>query len=285
MLETGRSRMGLKRNQNARAIRRGGRQIRSPRAASQHHTPRFKARWAGSIPDNEWAHYADAIGALREAGVNFLLGGGFAFAAYTGRWRNTKDIDFYVEPKDAQNAVRALESVGFKDYYPQRPYDRKWIYRSTRSDVIVDIIWAMANQRTQVDRSWFERSRLLSIRGEKLPVLGIEEMIWCKLYILQRDRCDWTDLFNLVFAAGKTVDWERLLRRLEDDRPLLQGMLCVYGWVCPGSARELSRQLWSALRLAPPPPPKPGQGRRRARFLDSRKWFVGTLPADKPLEI
>ncbi|MGH7868364.1 MAG: hypothetical protein ACREP9_12250, partial [Candidatus Dormibacteraceae bacterium] len=116
---------------------------------------RLKSRWTEAIPEEEWSFYTIAIRALRDAGISFMLGGGFAFAAYTGRWRDTKDIDFYIEPGAREAAVRALGSVEFEDYYRHLPYDRKWIYRSTRSGVIVDVIWAMANKRARVDKSWF----------------------------------------------------------------------------------------------------------------------------------
>src|SRR4051812_41167440 len=91
---------------------------------------RFKFRWTKGIPEHEWALYARAIRHLRAAKIPFLVGGGFAFAAYTGRWRDTKDIDFYIDPKDRERTIRALSAAGFDDYFGQLPYDRKWIYRS-----------------------------------------------------------------------------------------------------------------------------------------------------------
>ena len=94
--------------------------------------------------------------------------GGFALAAYTGRWRNTKDIDFYILPEDREATIKALSSRDFVDYYNQRPYDPGWIYRGVRDDVIVDIIWSMANRRSRVDEQWFERSRRVKIRGRKV---------------------------------------------------------------------------------------------------------------------
>src|SRR5262245_12798887 len=51
--------------------------------------------WTEHIPDEEWAIYERAIGAIRKTGRPFMLAGAFGLAAYTGRWRNTKDIDFY----------------------------------------------------------------------------------------------------------------------------------------------------------------------------------------------
>lgn len=245
--------------------------------------PRLRFEWAEGITEDQWETYRSAILALRAAGIRFMLGGGFALAAYIGRWRNTKDIDFYIMQRDRDAAVEALTKAGFADLFPQMAYDRKWIYRSTRDGVIVDIIWAMANQRAQVDDLWFERATPASIRGEPLGVVPVEEFLWCKLYIMQRDHCDWTDVFNVLYATGRDVDWEHLLERAGEDWPLLKGLLTVYGWLCPNAARELPESLREKLDLPEPQPSS--ENRDRVRLLDSRGWFTAVLPEDKPLEV
>jgi hypothetical protein len=222
--------------------------------------------------------------AVRNAGVPFLLGGGFALAAYTGRWRDTKDIDFYIYPRDREQAVKALKSAGFSDYFKELPYDRKWIFRSVRSDVIVDIIWSMANQRAQVDDQWFRHARQLVLRDQELLVVPMEESMWCKLYILQRDHCDWTDIFNLLHESGARVDWRRLIERLEDDTPLLRALLTLYAWLCPVKVRQLPQELWGLLGM-PAPKPERAPARNRIRLLDSRRWFAALCPSGKKLEV
>jgi hypothetical protein len=240
--------------------------------------------WARVIDDHEWNCYRRAIEALRNAGVRILLGGGFALATYVGHWRNTKDIDFYIMERDREAAVRALTEAGFEDLFPKMPYDRNWIYRSTCAGVIVDIIWAMANKRAHADEIWFEHAATVSIRRESLQVIPLEEFLWCKLYIIQRDHCDWVDIFNVLYAVGKRVDWDHLLWRLENDWPLLHGLLSVYGWVCPRRALELPEWLRKTLQL-PKPEPQPRGRWNRIRLLDSRNWFAAQLPKEQPLEV
>jgi hypothetical protein len=247
-------------------------------------SPRLQFEWVDAVTDEQWATYRGAIQALRAAGVRFLLGGGFALATYIGHWRNTKDIDFYIMQADRDKAVEALTKAGFEDLYEHLPYDRKWIYRSTRDGLVVDIIWAMANQRAQTDEQWFERAPAATVRGEALKVVPMEEFLWCKLYIMQRDHCDWTDVFNLLYAIGRELDWEHLLNRLEEDRPLLKGLLTVYGWLCPEQARELPRFIQEELDL---PEPETSDQRKRdpIRLLDTRSWFAAFLPKNQPLEV
>ena len=251
---------------------------RSPR-------PALLFSWADAISEGEWEIYRRAIHALREAEVPFLLAGGFALAAYTGRWRDTKDIDFYILPQDCDRGAEVLGRAGFEDYFARLKYDRKWIYRSVRENIIVDIIWSMANQRAQVDEEWFERAGRVRIRGEELQVMPVEELCWCKLYIMQRDHCDWTDLFNLLYAQGEGMDWDHLFERVEDDLPLLRGLLSVYEWLCPGSSGKFPGEVWERLGL-PEPESLPKQERfDPVRLLDSRMWFGADINHGEKLEV
>lgn len=261
--------------------------VRARRAAFRSGGTRRKLhlRWAAAISKDEWATYCSAMRAMRSAGIPFMLGGGFALAAFTGHWRDTKDIDFYVHPRDRHSAIIALSRAGFEDYYAQRPYDRNWIYRSFKDNRIVDVIWSMANQRAQVDELWFEHGATMMIRGERLLVVPPEEYMWCKLYILQRDHCDWTDVFNLLYTSGTRIDWDHLLNRLENDFPLLQALLLVYRWLCPRYAQRLPRSLWKRLRLPPASARRHPPRYNRIRLLDSRGWFAALQPPNHKLEI
>lgn len=245
-------------------------------------TARFK--WAEAVSEAQWAIYARAMEAVRSSGAPFMLGGGFALAAFTGRWRDTKDIDLYIRPGDRDRVVAALTDAGFDDYFQQKPYDRRWIYRSVRKDVIVDVIWSMANQRAQVDDLWFGRAGTVELRGQHLLIIPPEELMWCKLYILQRDHCDWTDVFNLLYAAGPSLEWNHLLSRLEEDTPLLKAVLQVYGWLCPNYVLKLPARLWRRLRV-PRPKPQPKPKRNHIRMLDSRGWFAALQPPSRKLEV
>jgi hypothetical protein len=280
--------MGLSRHPEVRLERRGEKDSRRMRPRRASFAPRPiqpKFRWAEAISTAEWATYRTAIHVLREAGVRSMLGGGFALATFTGRWRDTKDIDFYIHPEDRDAAVSALLRAGFADYFPLRPYDRKWIYRTTRSGVIVDIIWAMANQRARVDECWFRRAGSVQVRDEQVNVLPPEEFMWCKLYVMQRDHCDWPDVFNLVYAIGPRLDWDHLMDRLEEDLPLLKGFLSVYSWLCPRTAQKLPARLWRRLELKCAPGVSIQRRRDHIRLLDSRYWFAALGPAGRKLEV
>jgi hypothetical protein len=232
------------------------------------------AEWGTRIPDEEWAVYQRAIQQVRALHIPFAFGGAFALAAYTGQFRNTKDFDFYVRPQDREAITGALAAAGLQDYYDRLPYDRSWIYRASQGDIIVDAISAMANQRAVVDDGWLTRGPEIMLRGERLRAIPIEELIWSKLYILQRERCDWGDCFNLLNAQAAAINWEHLLDRLGDDGPLIAGALEVFGWLVPGRADEIPAQVWPRLGITRPANNRLSDPLARVNLLDSRPWFT-----------
>lgn len=235
------------------------------------------ASWPERFPQEQWAIYKRVIAEARKRGLNFAVGGGLAAMVYAGQWRNTKDIDLYVPERQHEDMIRTVRDLGLQDYYEILPYDRKWIYRSYKQETIVDVIWAMANQRAVVDETWL-RGPQVEADGERFQLLAPEEELWSKLYVMQRDRCDWPDALNLLYGVGPELDWRHLLQRVEPDVALLAGLLSVFGWICPQRARALPSWVWTELRLTVPEPlATPELVAQRARLLDSRPWFTPAL--------
>jgi hypothetical protein len=229
--------------------------------------------WTKGIPDDEWVVYERVIHALNEARIPFAIGGAFALAAYIGRWRNTKDLDFYVLPKDIEKVKTLLAGCELSDYYPVLPYQRHWIYRAHSGGIIVDAIWAMANWRADVDSIWLTEGVTVQVRDMEVPVIAAEELLWAKLYILQRDRCDWPDVWNLLGAVGPQLDWDRLFHRLSGDTALLQGAIAVFSWIAPERARALPPTVFQRLGLPRPEKVSADEVSKNVSFIDTRQWF------------
>jgi hypothetical protein len=225
----------------------------------------------------KWPSYRRVIKGAQDRGIPFAVGGGFANMAYTGQTREAKDLDLIIMGCDRDAMIRITREAGLHDYFDEKPYDRAWIYRAYNDGVLVDLIWAMANQRSKVDRAWIDSGPEVGVDGVRFRLIPAEELLWIKLYILQRDRSDWPDALNLVYAAGPTLDWRYLIARLADDRLLLTGLLSVFSWVCPERARSLPDWLWRELGIHPHATERGNalcEG--RANLLDSRPWFVPT---------
>ena|ERR1043165_7022624 len=260
---------------------------RKSRAAPKQRSniPQTDLTWSEMIPDDDWSIYRDAIKAVRSTGTPFMLGGGFGLATYVGHWRNTKDIDLYILPESQKVLAKALAKAGFADYYEQLPYDRGWIYRSYREGVIVDLIWSMANRRAQVHEDWFQHATSIVLQDELLQVLPPEELLWCKLYVFQRDHCDWPDLLNLLYATGPTLNWSRLLQRVGKDWPVLKSLLTLFSWVCPNRAALIPASVREDFELSESPAVSAEEEQRRVKLLDSRGWFAPFHPKHLPLQV
>lgn len=235
------------------------------------------ASWVDHFEPEQWSIYKRVISEAHKRGVRFAIGGGLAAMTYAGQWRDTKDIDLYILKRDRDELIDIVTSSGLQDYYDQKPYDRNWIYRSYRHDIIVDIIWAMANQRAQVDEAWLEGPEI-ETGGERFSLLRPEEMLWSKLYILQRDRCDWPDALSMLYTVGSDLDWRCVLARVSEDRPLLNALLSVFAWLCPDRARAVPSWLWDEIRIETSDAENCQEAAKlRAPLLDSRPWFTPTV--------
>lgn len=224
------------------------------------------------IPAQQADVFMRAIRAARAAGVGFALGGGLAVAYYTGLWRPTKDIDLYIVPEDSDEMIEATKVAGLEDYFDTLAYDRKWIYRAHENGTIVDSIWALANSRAQVDASWIDHGPFVDLFGERVRLVGAEELIWSKIHVVQRERCDWPDLVNILYATGAHLDWDRLIRLLAGEERLLSSLLLLFSWLAPGRAAKFPEWIWDRLEIAAPDL-GPERDDERIINVDSRPWF------------
>ena len=240
--------------------------------------PVHEIAWESLIEPQHWATYQCVLDRATRDRIPFALGGGLAVGVYTGKGRHTKDLDLYILPEHRSWAVDVMTECGLRDLHDEKPYDRNWIYRGNSSEVIVDAIWAMANKRAQVDRGWLERGPMIRMFDQEFRVIPPEELIWSKLYVMQRDRCDWPDILNLISATGPKLDWAYLMGRVAEDLPLIKGLLSVFSWVSPERALDFPAWLWKQLDLTPPEIPHDPEGRpRRPDLLDTRPWFRETV--------
>jgi hypothetical protein len=254
--------------------------VRRQRAMDNYRVPIHEIDWASLIAPEHWRMYQCVLDRAKHENVPFALGGGLAVSVYTGKGRYTKDLDLYILPEHRELAIEMVARCGLKDYHETKPYDRNWIHRAHNEEVIVDCIWAMANKRAAVDTEWLDRGPMIRMFDHQFRVIPPEELIWSKLYVLQRDRCDWPDILNLICATGPTLDWNHLIRRVAEDLPLVKGLVSVFSWISPERAAQLPAWVWSKLELTPPKSADDPAGRpRRPDLLDSRPWFCETLAA------
>lgn len=189
------------------------------------------------------ACYQRAVECLTRAGIPFAIAGAFALHHHTGIWRNTKDLDVFLEPAVAPEALRKLEESGFRTNIQ----DPVWLAKAWCGEYFVDLITALGNAALLVDSSWIERAEPYQLFGIPCRVLGAEEIIATKLFVSRRERFDLADVAHLIRALGERLDWKRLLHLMSGHEELLLWSLVFFAYVYPARVDLIPREVWNRL--------------------------------------
>ena len=177
--------------------------------------------------------YIQALDCLKEKDVPFMVGGAFAVWYYTGRWRDTHDMDVFTSPEHVPAAAAALSASGFEDLGEQAAGDREWIYHAVKGDIIVDVIFSFANRITTVAEDWIKRGPEGELLGVQVKFMPIEELVHSKIYTMNKHRCDWPDIMRILRTNCPTFDWRRFMDMLGDAWLLFAGLVDVFDWQFP----------------------------------------------------
>lgn len=200
---------------------------------------------------------ARALEALIAAGVPFLVAGAYAFFAYTGIYRDTKDLDVMLLERDVPAARRALEQVGFST----EVLNPRWIAKAYFGESFVDLIFSSSNGLGVVDECWFQHAREATILGHRCPIAPVEEILFTKAFVDERERYDGADVNHLIYACGEGMNWERLLARFGPHWEVLLSHVTLYRFVYPGARSrvpgwlvdELCERVLTQLRVGDDP--------------------------------
>ncbi len=173
--------------------------------------------------------YLCAIGHLQRAGLPFLVGGAYSFARYTGIERHTKDFDIFVLPADAPRVLATLSAAGYSTEltYPH------WLGKAYSGENCLDVIFASGNGVARVDRTWFDFASRERVLDQEVLLCPVEETIWSKAFVMERERFDGADIAHLIHAMGRTLDWRRLLARFGPHWRVLLAHVVMFGFIYP----------------------------------------------------
>lgn len=172
---------------------------------------------------------ARAIEVLLNEDVPFVVGGAYAYAQYTGIYRDTKDLDLFPRKRDALRALNILE----KDGWRTERTDEVWLYKAFKGEYFVDFIFSSGNGVAVVDEEWFEHSTRGHVFGHECDIAPAEEVIWSKSFVCERERYDGADVIHLIKSVGKEMDWNRMLRRFDRYWEVLFSHLMMYRFAYP----------------------------------------------------
>ena len=182
------------------------------------------------IPDEERDVYRRALLALNDGGISYVVAGAYAIYEHTGIYRQTKDLDLFVEPESVLRAARALHDAGFV----MRLEDLHWLAKGFVGDKFVDLIYGMGNAISFIDADWVTHSRVGVLAAQPVRIAPAEELIWHRLFINERHRHDMSDIVHLILTVGDALNWERLVARVGPHWPLLLAQLQMFSFVYPG---------------------------------------------------
>lgn len=190
--------------------------------------------------------YVAAMRALDEAGVAYLVGGGYAMAHYTGIARETKDLDLFVRPADRDRTLEVLSGAGYRTEY----FYPFWISKALCGEAFIDILYNSGNGLCPVDDAWFAHAEPIDVHGYPTRLSPAEEQLWSKAFVQDRDRYDGCDVAHLILCRGTRFDWDRLLRRFAGHERVLLAHLILFEYIYPTQRSIVPDWVMAHLRAA-----------------------------------
>jgi hypothetical protein len=184
---------------------------------------------AAVLDEHSRAFYRDALSRLDAAGIEYLVGGAYAFARYTGIERHTKDFDIFIRRHDFERIAEVLSRAG----YESELTFTHWLGKSFYGDDFIDLIFSAGNGVAKVDDTWFARAVPSEVIGMDVKLIPAEEMIWSKGLIMERERFDGADVAHVIKAVGPDLDWRHLIDRYAQHWRALYAHIILFGFIYP----------------------------------------------------
>jgi predicted nucleotidyltransferase len=150
-----------------------------------------------------------AGGALNEAGIPFVLGGGLACWA-RGAPKTEHDVDFLIRPEHAERAQQTLAQTGMRTVSPPEG----WLLKAYDDEVLIDLIFDP--QGGPIDDGIFERAEDLEVYAMRIKVAALEDVLVQKLLALKEQEPDFSSVLELARALREQVDWDDVRDRTRD---------------------------------------------------------------------
>ncbi len=177
-----------------------------------------------------YSFYRRVLRTLNRREVQFLVGGAQTLENFTGITRKVKDLDIYVRPRDVPSALDSLSSAG---YQTEMSFPH-WLAKARERKLFVDIIFRSGNGLCEVNDIWFEHAVEGNVFGMPVRCCSVEEMIWSKAFVMERERYDGADVAHLLRSCADQIDWQRLLFHFGPYWRVLLSHLILFGFIYPG---------------------------------------------------
>src|SRR5437016_7358146 len=187
--------------------------------------------------------YSEVLTALNENGVPYAVAGAVSLEKYTGIWRETKDLDLFMESQNVRKALSVLERRGFRC----ETLDPVWLSKAHRGEYFVDLISGMSNATIVVDDSWFKRTQPAVIAGVQSRIISAEDLIASKVFVLRRERFDGADIAHIIYRTKGQLEWRRILELISEHWEILLWALILFRYIYPAHTNYVPAELWQDL--------------------------------------
>jgi hypothetical protein len=183
--------------------------------------------------------FREGLQILNSTGITYAVGAAFARYIYTGIWRSTKDLDVFLKPENLKETMDAFQDAGFETHIASQ----HWLAKARRGEHTIDLIFGTGHGLLPIDDSAFEESQLAVILGVTTRLFPIEEMIAAGVFLAVRTRFDGSEVLHLIQGVRGRLDWDRILRRLGNNKQLLLWHLILFDFVYPGHSDYLPKEI------------------------------------------
>jgi hypothetical protein len=173
---------------------------------------------------------------LTAGGIDFLVGGGYALERYLGFGRLVKDLDLFLRAADVQ---KALDQLGRRLDCDTELTFPHWLGKVRKRGDHVDLIFNAGNGVCVVDDDWFNYAVPSRVLDVPILLCPVEEMIWSKAFVMERERYDGADVAHLLHACAGSLDWDRLSQRFGKHWRILFAHLTLFGFIYPSERRRI----------------------------------------------
>lgn len=187
--------------------------------------------------------YVDSLRLLEATGLPFVVGGAFAHSRYTGRDRDTKDLDVILTREDVPRALAAFEAAG---YQVEMPFPH-WLGKVHRDGRYIDVVFSSGNGIVRVDNCWFAHAVPSEVLGIPVALCPAEELLWSSAFVQERERYDGAAVLHLLHARALFMDWPRLLRRFGENWPVLLSYLVLFRFAYPDRRSDIPDEVMNEL--------------------------------------
>src|SRR5437588_12882616 len=186
--------------------------------------------------------FREVIQLLEHKRVPFVISGAFALHEHTGIWRDTKDLDIFMSADQVSASMDILNQRGLQTEI----CDPVWLCKARAGEYFVDLISGMSNAVIRVDQSWIDRGFDSEVLGIPAKVLAPEELIASKVFVAFRERFDGADIAHIIYAAGNSMDWNRMLALMGEHWQMLLWSLVLFQYIYP-SSNAVPKLIWEEL--------------------------------------